>query len=109
MTTNQPTDPRIEQALGLIARVGGILTQAESILSSAEPKHIPRLDVMVRGLTQAMHNLAVAYNAALADVKLPVPAQAPTAPTAPAPSSDTQRTEWGTDAVHPLARRWLDR
>lgn len=75
MTNNKPTDPRVSQALGLITNVGSLLARAETILKSVPVRDIPRLDVMLRGLAQANHNVATAFNAALADVK----------PTAPAP------------------------
>lgn len=82
MTTSQ-TDPRVAQALHLIVNVGEMLSRAERIIRTTEPSRIPNFDRVVTSLRQAQHSLALAWNAALANVPEPRPTPPPPPPSVP--------------------------
>lgn len=64
-------NPHIQQALESLSRVGSLLAQTERVLRTADPKAIPRIELVLRALAQCNHNLAQAWNGALANVPEP--------------------------------------
>ena len=101
--TTQP-DPRVTQALNLIATVGGLLDRAERVLRSAEPGAVTRPDLVLRGLLQANHALSQAWNAALAEVPERKPEPPPEPPKVPPRAPEPKPYD---PTIHRLAQRVL--
>jgi hypothetical protein len=99
-------DLRIAQALNLITCVGDLLQRSERILRTTDVK-IPRLDVVLRGLQQANQNLAIAWNAGLADIRSPQPKVTPPPPAEPS-SFMREITSRGHDTPEAHAARERD-